>query len=326
MTDAFGHRLWNRWSAALIVAAAFVGILALGCSGKPVPLVARAGTTIGLAIGPEAVVFQSMGLAFGTADVADRQRGFLIFELRQGSVVVATLPTRYVTKVVPDPASEVGLTGLALDHNGTGLPIPLNQALALVDIPTDVPAGSYRIFVKRSNSPSGGSPQNPNPSDSLLYQIEIIEPRFDQDFTPFDHEEFGGTYAASPEQLQSLVPKPKLVLNLPTGSSGYPAAATLEITYDDSRIEIWGAILNVPGRQGPFITTEFVASDRVRIHYANPVADGEQLALVFEVLDRGFQFDPVSYTTHFTVASQDYYDADGAPMAVGTFDPKGGIR
>jgi|GEM_PF-5566536 len=317
------RRSTGRSGFSLIVGAALV----LACSGRPVPLVARAGTTIGLAIGPETQIGGAdAGLAFGTNVVSDRQRGFLVFELRQGSTVVATLPTRFVTRVVPDPASEAGLTGLVPANNGVPLAMPLAQALAMVDIPRTVPTGTYRIYVARSSAPSGSPISGPNPADSPLYEIEILGPQSNDRFTPFDHDEFLEVFAATPEQLQSITPKPKLLLNLPNGQTGLPAAATLEIQFDGTRVDVRGAVMNVPARSGALLTTSLVASNRARVHYVNPLADGQQLALVFEVLDRGAAYDPVSETTHFTVVSQDYYDALGVPMAVGSFNPKGGIR
>lgn len=318
----------RRASAALMSAVALW--TAVGCMGRPVPLVARAGTTIGLAIGGENYLAANAWLAFGTGSVADRQRGYLIFQLYQGSTFVTTLSTRYVTKLVPDPASEVGLYGVAYDQQGV-TQAPVGQALALVDIPSTVLPGIYRIHVRRSDSASGATFLPQDPPDSALYELEVIEPQFDSDFTPFDHEEPAGVLAATAEQLQSVVPKPKLRLNLPSVGGAYPAAATIELSYDTSRIEIWGALLNIPSRPGVLITTEFPAADRVRIHYVNPAADGEQLALVFEVVDQGNDYDPVSATdpTHFSVinANTRYYDADGVLMSVGgNYNPKAGIR
>lgn len=313
----------------LVAFASLVALAAMGglaCAGRPVPLVARAGTTVGLAIGGEGFAASSAWLAYGTSVVPDRQRGFLVFELRQGSTVVATLPTRLVTKLQPDSASEAGLTGSAPTNSGSPYPF-LQQAMALVDIPSNVPPGTYRIYVRRSTAASGGSFVTPDPLDSTLYSLEVIGPQNDVDFTPFDHEEgILGVFAASPAQLQSVVPKPKLLLNLPQDSVGFPAAASLELAFDPSRIDPWGGILNSPTRPGVLITLELSAPNRVRLHYVNPAADGAQLALVFEVVDRGIAYDPVSETAHFFLLSQQYYDADGNPMSVGSFNPIVGIR
>jgi hypothetical protein len=281
----------------LVSLSGFALLAALGCSGRPLPLQAVAGTTIGLAISGETNL-----LAYGTADFADVQRGALGVDFMQGSTVVAgPVGLRLATRLVPDTASPAGLAGSV----GGATTLGLHQAVALLDVPVSLPAPqTYTLRLRRYRDATLTTVVDEGPTESTLWTLDVKPGDGAPHFTPFEGE-LGPIDAA---YIAELVPYPKLVLTLPSAT----AAATVQIRFPTAAVEIRGALVRRKVGQASLVTFELVDSDSVRLHYVNPAADTSALELVFA--NTAAIYAPVLYS-QFAYESGAFYDADGAPIA-----------
>ena len=286
----------------------------LGCAGTPVPTVARAGTTIGLSA--DSTVFAAP-LGFGTATQPDPQRGATVFELYDSTgAFVSELPARLITRTYPDPSSTGGLVG-----GLTGLSVKPQQVIALLDIPGDVDASisgvPYEIRARQAEHAGPGAPavQGSSPVEEPLWRIEILDsPNDDESFTPFEID-FGGTiFPIDDALIRETIPNPKLLFRLPE-SPAATAAATIDVTFDDTRVDILGVHLHSGATQGTFLTYESPAAGTIRIHYANPSAatPDESIAIVFAHDDPQSSYDPLAHDdpADFDYVSGTFYDEDG---------------
>jgi hypothetical protein len=319
-------RSGRRGTAGVALAASVVlgWITSIGCAGKPVPLWAVAGTTMALAISADEPAIGGTGIGYGTTALADSQRGALGVELLRGSTTEALVPVKFVTRVMPDPASPAGLAGKVHHPNIplTGETNILHQIVALIDLPASLPEGYYTLKVRRYQNASLATLVDQGPYDSLLWQQELYVSPGDggQYFTPF-RGAWGETDVAIPSStLRELVPSPQLLLTLPLNT----AAATIDIGFPDAKIDVEGAIQHGGAGQNSLVSYQLIDSNSVRIHWVNPTADGSSLALVFDNTQSGYQ--PV-LPSEFTYEAGSFYDADGAPIAPGGgFNPIGQIR
>jgi hypothetical protein len=291
-----------------------------GCGSAPVPLVARAGTTFGMAIGGD-----NEKIAFGTADRVDPQRGALIFELLDAdtNALVTTLPARLVTRVAADPASDAGFDPQF--QVGDFTPWLFEQAVALVDIPSTVPGDLYKIKIRRAQNTTGTPAIDNSPADSTLWTLEILPASAgDQDFTPFSATYAGiPPFAATPELVSRIVPNPKLVIALPA-NGGPVKAATMEIVFP-GRATIKGAIQEDGVGDQAILTHEILPGNRVKVHFVNagPLWV-TQIALVFSLSDTVYA--PLA-KTDFTYVSGTFWDENGVPVTpLANYQPFSEIR
>jgi hypothetical protein len=291
-----------------------------GCASAPVPLVARAGTTFGMAIGGDIEK-----IAYGTADRVDPQRGALIFELLDADTqaLVTTLPARLVTRVAADPASDAAFDPQFEVEGFT--PWLFEQSVALVDIPSTVPGDTYKIKIRRAQNITGTPAIDNSPAESTLWTLEILPATGgDQDFTPFSATYAGiPAFAATPALVSRIVPNPKLVISLPQ-ADGPITAATMEIVFP-ARATIKGAIQEDGVGDRAILTHEVLPGNRVKVHFVNagPLWI-TQIALVFSLPDTTYA--PVA-KTDFTYVSGTFWDENGAPVTpLANYEPFFEIR
>jgi hypothetical protein len=210
----------------------------------------------------------------------DDQRGELVFVLRDAvSGVERELSTRLVTRAFPDPASEVGLRNQVSPATaGFGIA----QLLAIVDVPSSVPAGTYDMSVRRRRrTDAGGSEALPAP---LYAQRFVVLPANIGGVvgapTPATSE-VGPISTDVSEELTNLVPLPKVVLALP--ASAPPHAAHLVVAYPRTKITPRGVIEEQHLGRGSIVSwSDDPGSGRVTIDLVDPAASVHSLAFIFE--------------------------------------------
>jgi hypothetical protein len=256
--------------------------LALGCGARPLPLSAQAGSSIGIALAGEVSAGDSVGYGgelLRTRGRYDDQRGELVFLLREdGSGVERELQTRIVTRVWPDPASEIGMAN-QVDAVSAGFGI--SQLLAILDIPASVPPGIYDLNVRRRRrDDSGASEALP----AILYgqRFTVLPPRVGGvDGAPTPSASYAGAFGSDVSaQLANLVPLPKVVLSLP---SPLPHAAHLVVAYPAAKITPRAVFEEQHLGRGSIVAwTDDPAAGRVSVDFVDPAASVKALALVFE--------------------------------------------
>ncbi len=304
----------RAFALALLAAA---GVLP-GCSSRPLPLTAQAGSSVAIALAGEAVMGNVVG--YGSQVLAavgrhDDQRGELRFVLRDAvSGSERALETRVVTRAWPDPASEIGLRNYARSSSdGFGLA----QLLAIVDVPEDVPAGSYDLQVRRQRRTDGGGVE------------ELPGPVYSQPLVVLPANVGGAVGAPTPsagyagaagidvtEQLADLVPLPKVVLALPAQR---PHAAHVVIAYPASKVTPRAVIEEQHLGRGSIVAwTADPANGRITIDFVDPSASVAALALVFEP-NAALSAGRIE-VAEVTVMSATLYDQEGAVRS-GTVTP-----
>ena len=117
--------------------------IVLGCGARPLPLSVQAGSSVWIMLAGEVMAGETVGYGgdlLAARGRYDDQRGQLVFVLRDpSSGAEHELATRIVTRIWPDPASEVGI-GNQVDTAYSGLGIA--QLSAILDVPASVPPGS----------------------------------------------------------------------------------------------------------------------------------------------------------------------------------------
>lgn len=302
-----------------LAAAAIAGsLVAIGCGSKPIPLFAVAGTTFTIAI-PEGFPTgygtrlasnpdQSPPPSYDPNSLAeDPQRGELFFDLYTTTgTFVRHLPLAYITRVNMSPQSRSASAGSMLYERG--------QALAFVNIPYQVAAGSYHIRVIRHRrvptSPNtyeqaptpltnfGGWPIAPYygwgddsvPSGTTSYpsriQITIVAGDGQNHFTPLrgwaEVPPDGVLWADVSADLAGLTPYPEFDLLVPQAGSPFqkPAAWEAELTYPREMLRIRGVELRHPTRSSAIVRWQ--AEDPASISCESGSPDG---SLKIKVID-----------------------------------------
>jgi hypothetical protein len=296
----------SAW-AALVLAG-------IGCSGAPLPLAGRAGTTAGIAVGSDLLEGGLLGFGasgFDALGITDHQRGRLVFELDTTAVLGAPLrlAPRVVTRVLPDPA-----TGLALDPDAHLLTLSgVAQVLALVDIPADAPVGSFDLRIRREDA-SG----QPLPGPTYLQRFEVLpNPGGGTAWNPFRaFHPHGSLDLAAGGQLAGLYPWPKAVLAIAPAAGGAPVhAAHLRVAYPAARVD---AVLRVyddrRSDHGAIVQWRDEGGAVVIDWVAPEPTPFRALAIVFR--PREPFAGPVT-PADFALLESAFFDAEGRPTAAG---------
>ena len=237
------------------------------------------------------------------------------------------LKTRYVTKVMPHPASNAGLNG-RLDvpayGNDWGL---VGQDLALLEVPEVVCPGLYRLSVRaRQVGSSEGVNEEFAPDQGSLITV-LAAPA--GEWNPMTANPFGSLDVPINSDLAALVPNPEAAFHLQQlgWTSNYPAAAEIEVTYP-ARVQILGAYLGQNlGIQSLVSWRVDAIQHRVTISIVDPTRCTNDLRIVFHLIDTQLPVLPVNLLTEFTTTpqSQRLYNLNGSlisgnPYVVGTFN------
>jgi len=290
--------------------AAFCTLLGAACANHPVPMAAHPGSTVAIPVGSEEVVGSLA--AYGTAGVADPQRGQLVFRLLDETTHVPTgdvLTVRAVTRAYPDPASEAGIENEAGD--GFIVSVGIGQVLAVVDVPTDVDPGNYDLEITRERPAGIELPPEETPAYRLPFTVlpGIEQPTPLEAFFSFTGTSFIGPLV--PVDLSTLYPHPKVIFTLPDPP---PAAAHLVIGYPGAKIEKVVAVFEEQhlGRTSIVMFTDDPVLDRVTIDLIDPLETGvSRFSIAFRPAVGGALVD----VSDFAVLEEVYYDAYGAPFA-----------
>lgn len=303
----------RRFQSVCLVGAAAL----LGCGARPLPLTAQAGASVAIALAGELPAGDGVG--YGGELLAargrfDDQRGQLVFVLKEPvSGAQRELQTRIVTRALPDPASEIGLANQADPVAAFGIA----QLLAIVDIPANVPPGTYDVIVRRlRRTDAGGTEELP----ALIYgqRLTVLPASVNGvSGSPTPSSAWAGSFSTDVSaQLANLVPHPKVVLTLPAPR---PHAAHVVLTYPRTKVRPRTVIEEQHLGRGSIVAwTDDAASGRVTIDFVDPSASVKALALVFEPRS------PLSAgriaLSEIGVASATFYDREGA-VRTGTLIP-----
>jgi hypothetical protein len=275
----------TRHLVALSVLSALVG-----CTTRPIPMAAQAGSTFVLplardswqfALGYESEVTRQVGRH-------DDQRGALLFVLIEPSTNREhPLETRWVTRAWPDPASPAGIA------NALSQPIGFmtSQVLALIDIPVDTPPGDYALEVRRQRRTS---PDGSTPPDDLGGVFDLLVPPTDLGtfrVLPWPGEPtpssgmFGSlTDMDATEIMAELVPYPKLLLSFALKPS--PAAGRVVVAYPSDKVEILSAFENDSLGRGSVVRWSADPEAGVAtLDFVDPDRAFYTLALAFRLID-----------------------------------------
>lgn len=281
------------------------------CSSQPVPLAVQAGSSFTLAVSGELLDGDRLGYGGDWLEQAgrlDMQRGELLFVLRDDTGAEWTLHTRLVTRVTPDPASDA-----ALDQRidpWLGSAAGFSQAIALVEIPADVPPAGYALELRRRRRlPSGSYESLPAPqySGALRVLPALVDGHAGQSNQPVGAA--GAWIVDTRSRLAALHPNPKLVLSL----DGDPAAAHLVLEYPRQKLVVRGVIEEQhSGRSSVVAWRDDPVSGRVTVDLVAPLADVAALALVFTL--RAPDTAGVAAPSDFRVLAATLFDAGGGRM------------
>jgi hypothetical protein len=204
--------------------------------------------------------------------------------MSQFSSLITYLPVRYVTRVHVDEGSPAGVPAPGIAFLGSDP--SSGQVLALVDVPQEVPPGSYYVFVERwkrdKNHPQlafvketptiNTPPVNwvawggrdafygiPNPELGMPIRIvasPYVTNRFNDAVEGYDR--WFGDYSLKnfTADLPNLVPQPKFKIWVRNPAPPYeiPAAWEVVIAYSRKKIEILGVELGSADRSGAYAT------------------------------------------------------------------------
>jgi hypothetical protein len=232
-----------------------------GCEARPIPM---------RVVRDSSFLFPLKTPAFGNAlsrslGIEDRQRGDLIVAIcpqanpycSPPAVPAPCLPTpaegfylvtRYVTRVMPHPASNAGLRGyLDIPHYPLWEPNwgLVGQDLALLDVPANVCPGNYELSVRVR--PALSAPGQNETLYGLGVDLEVLNvPDNDPNANgtnPLSANPLGSGNLNIDPDLVDLVPNPTVLVRLydMTLTSLYPAAVEVGVNYPNDRVEILGA-------------------------------------------------------------------------------------
>lgn len=305
----------TKW---LAIAAPLAAALGLGCRSQPAPLTAQAGTSFTLMLAGESTASNPDGplsinnVGFNSTwydgDISDVQRGEVKFYLYKDGAETP-LETELVTRIFPDPASDVGLQNggiffpLGQDEFGMG------QLVALIYIPEDTAADSYFL---RARKKVGGA------TTELTYNepFEVLD-----NGSSGDHRTSSGSLL-----IGDLYPHPKLLVWLVAvppqpDPPPPPSAAHLEIEIQSGTdIQVLDVIEEQHfGRRS--VLTWTPVGNRIQIDFVNlePHPTVKKLAVVFEPTDPATftRISDVNASFPFHAADSKFWDIDGDELTVG---------
>jgi hypothetical protein len=282
-------------------------LLAVGCGSEPFPLAAQAGSTIAIPVVGEKTANTNHPIGYGgtmlqQAGIYDDQRGELVFKLTGGGFV-HTLITRFVTRLAPDPATQVAIDN-AVDDPSAAL-LGLAQVLALVDIPMSVGEGDYTMTISRCRRTSSGGACLPLTPDVYYSRPFTVLPGIG---TPTPMSGFvGGFSADTSTAMMGLYPFPKVPI---TFIEPEPAAAHLVVNYPKTKVEVQSVFEdNHQGRGSIVAWADDPVAGQVTIDFVDPDASVGSLAIAFKLIDP-FGAGRV-LNGDFSITSAQLYDADG---------------
>lgn len=311
---------WRCVSICFLVTAAVFGCTNL----DPIPKVARAGTSFSIVLvadagaGDPSVPYTDQndvgfgGTLYETAGLTDHQRGELVFYYMDGANEIQ-LETQFVTRVFPDPATEVAIDNPAyFDGNDCCY----GQVLAVVYIPPDVPSGAQEIRVRKKIPVAGGGYQYTELYFPLSFMLEILPASETDPTDPLLH--FGDFYYwYGADAVVPAYPNPKLLVKLPgpPSFSDYASAAHIEISVP-STIAVRSVFEeNHFGRNSMVSWSE--SGGVVTIDFLNlqPTATVHALAIAYAPLPAS-GYERIEYadiSTHFDIieAETTFWDASG---------------
>lgn len=276
--------------------------VALACGNEPIPRRVLQGASFTVQLSGEYLAAQTgNGLGIDLYDIGfggewywdslqfrDVQRGEVQFYL-DTPTPSNILETDFITRVFPDPATDVARN----DGDIEGLAHGLGEIQALVFVPCGAPSGLHNLKARKIYRESTGDLNDSGPSGfpvDLIYErpIEIVATSCTGDTNRSDpYSTFGGStswWNTDPAGTINLYPDPKILIAFPTGLPEPPSAAHLEI---DILNGFPGDIIDVIEEQhfgrGSAINWELTPTGIV-IDYVNPQPSPNviQLALVYQ--------------------------------------------
>jgi hypothetical protein len=315
-----------RW-VGLSLSLAAVVLVSAACTGRVSPQIAAKGTTIILPLpqipltGPSEMPFGSLtGDAYSRVD---NQRGNLVVGLCPGATDTCTpdpnhgyLVTRYVTSLVPDPASPAGLNNrLAALNLGTQTAVQ-GEVLALVEIPDDpaLAAGQYSLSLRTRR----GSTPGVNETVLGLVQpgpIQIIDRPAGMAAAPTPLQTTSGPSIVTnvANDLADLIPYPTVLVRISDAREQdpffYPAAAEFTVSYP-STVSIKGVYEDKStGRRSIVSMVNDTANHVLKISLVDPTRCTQGVRIAYDWA--AGRSTPVSYT-EFAVTDAKTYDASGS--------------
>jgi len=226
--------------------AGFLGlaiVFATACGGPTVPISAQAGSTIVIPVTGELLAGSDTIVGFGNEFAEDRQRGILVFRLREAG---KELHTRLTTSVT---TTGIVSANLVRDSN-------MRQVVSLVDLPADSPVGTFHIDVARRFRDLEGVERE----ESIPYggEVTVLPHQLDLDcdqtadvigrptpWVAFFPQAGGGvtpveiaTSGGSGNVIAGMTPLPELVIRLLPA----PSALELEVAYPADKIRVEGVM------------------------------------------------------------------------------------
>lgn len=278
--------------------------IAFACGSQPISLAALPGSTISLAVGGEDVSGAFVGVVgFGSEvleanGISDIQRGRLQFVLIGSDSSEHLLETKLVTRVYPDPTSQIGIQNASTSAPLAQL-LGISQIVALVDIPANVPPGDYSIEIRRI---SGGTQIGTVP---YPFSMKILDPTACGGIgqsNPLLGWVYGSTHDTT-GGLGELYPQPKVVIDLgvtPPAAAhlvvGYPSGVAVKTVIEEQNF----------GRGSLVLWQDDPVAREVTIDFADPAASVRFLAVAFE------PDAPVTIAGFGLTAT--LYDRDGGPL------------
>jgi len=304
--------------------------MALGiaaCQARPVPLAARAGTSITILLQStdnplRSVPTQPLSAraAYGGSVVPDLQRGTMIFTFDTCDPAQNTceLETQGASAVLPAPSSKAAADG--------ALGAAPGQVVVLLHIPPDAPVGPNTMSITKRL----GGVDSPGPG--YWGDIEVLPPALDpgtgdpiDNPTPFERL-LGCSVSVcdASDDIPKVTPRPEVQI----GMTPAPSSVELRVTYPASVINVRDAFQTV-GQQVPLNDRGLVwylddGGGTLTIHAAatTPGAVLDTISFVFE-LENGVTTPLLANQVVPTVVKA--ADANGIPMSPPTLTLTKGI-
>ncbi|HVN38212.1 MAG TPA: hypothetical protein VMW19_08595 [Myxococcota bacterium] len=271
-----------RACASALIAVVLAG--ALACTMNPLPLSAQAGSTILVPI-----EFQQATLGFGGTQLADPQRGVLVYSLDSPpGRNVFELQTRFTLLAEHDPRS-----ANARDAVTSGRA----PAISVVDIPANAPVGRHSLFVVRRDA-TGDHPvyDDQNLASLPILSIEILPQTLGSiagQSSPIDvWDPMAGAFVSKTSKIEELAPQPMLEISFDEGSTGprHLHAVELLVGYPESVINVT-RVLPPDGLRNASLWFRSIAPGVIRVEAAagDPF---DRIRLAFQLDSPGTTLDP----------------------------------
>jgi hypothetical protein len=306
------------------------GVSVFACEARPIPMMVIPDSTF---------ILPLQTPAFGNAlsrslGVEDRQRGDLVVAICPQATPYCSPPavpgncatpptdgfyleTRYVTTVMPHPASNAGLRGyLEIPNN----PMEPNwglsgQDLALLEVPANACPGTYELSVR--SRPVGSLIGQDEMVAFLGVDIVVVDaPGVDAEPNPTSANPLGASDLNIDPDLVDLVPNPTVLIRLtdPYLTSSYPAAAEIVIDYPPTLVEVLGAYQDKHlGLESLVSWIDDPVEGRVAVSVIDPTRCTGEVRVAFALRST----EPVDVLTQFTAAAenQKLYDRNGSAVS-----------